>query len=317
MAQRAPLRTVVVVGLGAVARTHLAVLEDFTSIDVICGVDPDPDKHLTFRGRSLTVFRNLNELSGGMPDLFIVATPTPTHRAVHAEIARLFPGTQALVEKPAADNLPDAGAVLDTSGGLTTNIAYHMACSPEVLWAAKLVDQAADEFGEIVSAQLVFTDPYEQDFDAASATYGSSWIDSGINALSVLRRFCDSMARRSLRSVGERRWSAYEAVLECRRGSTSFDATLLTSWHVTDPGRSTRLLFSTGHELLLDHHAVSAYRLHEGEVVDLFGTDGAIPRREAHYRALYEEFFAIGRVLLTSTDSFDLHKTLLESLPSA
>jgi len=317
MARRVPPKTVAVVGLGAVARTHLAVLADFENVDIVCGVDPDPDRHLSFRGRSLAVFRDLTEISGIAPDLFIVTTPTSTHRAVHGEMARLFPGAQALVEKPAADNLLDAGAVLDTAGGLTTNVAYHMAYSPEVLWAAKTVDRVADELGEIISARLVFSDPYEQTFEAASATYGSSWIDSGINALSVLRRFSDSVTRRFLRPLGERRWSAYEAVLECRRGRTSFDATLLTSWHVTDPGRSTRLFFSSGHEFLLDHHAVSAYQLYKGEVVGLFGTDGTTPRREAHYRALYQEFFETGRVLLTSVDSFDLHRALLDSLPSA
>lgn len=64
-----------------------------------------------------------------------------------------------------------------------------MAFAPEVPWGVRTTRACAGVLGVPVSAQACFADPYDQNFESAASRLGSSWIDSGIDALSVLWRF--------------------------------------------------------------------------------------------------------------------------------
>ena len=147
---------------------------------------------------------------------------------------------------------------------------------------------------------MFFADPYYDDFERAAATLGNSWLDSGINALSVLARFATIDERESLRSIGTERQSIFEARLACHDGSAPnvgrpAQALLVTSWHAADGAKTTRLRYASGLELLMDHTAVAAYLLRDGRVESAFGADRSIPRRERHYRALYDWCLTEGR----------------------
>jgi hypothetical protein len=54
----------------------------------------------------------------------------------------------------------------------------------------------------------------------------------------------------------------------------------LTSWHVTDPAKTTRIRYRSGAELVMDHTAVAAYLVADGHITDAFGANASIPRRE-------------------------------------
>ena len=45
-----PLR-LALIGLGKIAASHLAALERIQGVEVVAGVNPDPARDLTFRGR--------------------------------------------------------------------------------------------------------------------------------------------------------------------------------------------------------------------------------------------------------------------------
>ena len=108
---------ILIVGLGAAARTHLTVLEQISGTEVSAGVDLAALSGLTFRGRAVPVYKTVKDAGDRHdPGVVIVATPTPTHAAVCAEVADTFPAAKILVEKPAADNLADASRVLTEIG---------------------------------------------------------------------------------------------------------------------------------------------------------------------------------------------------------
>jgi predicted dehydrogenase len=284
------------VGLGAVAETHVGVLEDVPFVN----------------GEDRQVYLSVREAGGSadVPDIIVIATPTPSHAAVCGEIARYFPEARLLVEKPAAVNLSEARHILAEIGGRQpVDVAYHMSFSPEVIWGQQAVQES--RAGELMSAELFFADPYYDDFEHAQATLCSSWVDSGINALSVLSRFATIAERTTLRPMGTDRQSIFEARLTCKTGSLEADALLVTSWYVADAAKTTRLRYASGVELLMDHTGVAAYLLHDGKVETFFGADRSIPRRERHYRALYQSWLAEGKRTLPTETSLQLHEILL------
>lgn len=122
--------------------------------------------------------------------------------------------------------------------------------------------------------------------DRATSSLGSSWLDSGINALSIIEWFVNVQTMVEFR-VLDSGWSTYQAVLSCVAGGRKIPATIITTWGVTDGTRETRLRYSNGVDVVLDHTAVAARILQTGKVLDLFGTDGSVPRRDTHYRNLY------------------------------
>ncbi|MDA0632133.1 Gfo/Idh/MocA family oxidoreductase [Nonomuraea sp. MCN248] len=295
--------SVLMVGLGAVARTHLAVLAGLPQVDVIAGVDPSPPEAISFRGHDLPVAATLREVTE-TPALVVIATPTATHSALCRQARELFPGATILVEKPAADGLAEAVKLLVDG----IEVAFHMAYAPEVLWGEQIV--RTHELGPVREVHAWFADPYAADLETARERFTSSWIDSGINALSVLARFCDPVDRVSLRRLDE---LTYEARIRCTSDGDPVEALIMTSWRVTDAARRTRLRFASGAELLLDHHAVAGYLVQNGRVTTNFGTDGSVPRRESHYLGLYRRLLVDRRPLLPNELSILLHNLLLRA----
>ncbi len=306
--------TIILAGLGEVAQTHLKVLERTPGADVVAGIDTAPRPGLTFRGHPVPVYKTLHDASAHHePDIVVIATPTPAHAAVCAEAAGCFPAARILVEKPAADTLPDARRVLEDIGSRqSVDVAYHMAFSPEVTWAAQIASGSAGDLGVAVAAEASFADPYSGNFEAAASRLGNSWIDSGINSLSILSRFAQPAARRSLRRIGEAPQSVFEAHVTCLAADTELDALILTSWHVTDPAKTTRIRYSSGAELVMDHTAVAGYLLKDGRIAAVHGSDRTIPRRERHYLALYKWWLTEGSRIMPATTSLRLHELLLQ-----
>lgn len=309
----APDQEVLIVGLGTVAQTHLKVLERTPAADVVAGVDTAQQPGLAFRSHPVPVYRKLRDASRHhTPDIVVIATPTPAHASVCGEAAGCFPTARILVEKPAADNLPDAHHVLtDIGSHQPVDVAYHMAFSPEVTWGMQTVQANAADLGVPTTIEAAFADPYA-DEPGARSSLGNSWLDSGINALSILTRFAEPVSRTSLRRIGEPHQSVFEAHITCRTAGGPVDARILTSWHVTDPAKTTRIRYSSGAELVMDHTAVAGYLIKHNRVAAVYGSDRAIPRRERHYLALYKWWLGEGRRILPAETSLRLHNLLLQ-----
>lgn len=242
----------------------------------------------------------------------VVATPTPTHAVVCSQVAESFPSVRILVEKPAATSLADARHVLGEIGRQQpVEVAYHMSFSPEVTWAVEVARTRADSLGAPVAIEASFSDPYKNESESARSRFCNSWLDSGINALSVANRFAEPIERTSLCQLGEDSESVFEAHLRCRKDGSVIQALFLTSWHVTDAAKTTRIRYEFGAELVMDHTAVAGYLVQNGAISAIFGSDRSIPRRERHYRALYQRWLVEGKPIITTEISLRLHDLLL------
>jgi predicted dehydrogenase len=305
---------VVIIGIGIAGAVHARVLEDIPGVSLVAGIDTS-SRDLVFRGNKTPIYPSVFDMTSESelhPDIVVVATPTPTHAEVCGEVSEYFRQASIIVEKPAADNLEDARRIVCGIGGKQpVAVAYHMAFSPVVEWGVREAAERADQLGTPVAIESWAADPYQPDLASAQERLGNSWIDSGINAVSVIERFAKPVARTSLRQIGSQSHSVYEGTFSCEANGKQLPATIMTTWHATAPSRWTKVRYSSGAELVMDHNAVAGYIRQDGQASAVFGSDGTVPRREAHYRALYRSLLENHDQIFSAETSMRLHRLLL------
>jgi predicted dehydrogenase len=305
-------RKIIVVGLGIAGQSHVRALEQLPDLRVIAGIDPDPsvDPLLVFRGDKIPVYREIMDAARRHdPHIVVVATPTSTHEVVCQTIGEHFPNTTVLLEKPASDNLPAAQRLLGKDKP-KVHVALHMAFSPEVRWALRQVRERPSLFEVPTAIQSSSTDPYQSDFTSAKSRLSNSWVDSGINALSVIDQFAKVVDRRSLRRLSPDPTPTFEGIFACQASGNGLDALVLTSWNGADRARMTRITYKSGAELVMNHNSVEGYVLRGGQVVSIFHDDSDLPRRERHYRALYQSWL-LDNEPISALNNARLHELLL------
>ncbi|KOV36827.1 hypothetical protein ADK60_05830 [Streptomyces sp. XY431] len=282
------------VGVGIIAETHLAVLAERPDVQLEFTVDPRAVAPVVFRGRPAPHYGDLvRALDEHRPDLVVLATPTETHAEL-TELTLLRSTARVLVEKPlvhdraALEALRDLDGKADVRGRVFT--AHHFAFSPEVDWAAELL-AAHPEWGPVTTVTSAFYDPYVLRGAEAFASYVSSWMDSGVNQLSMLTRFVELAGLTSAEHM-DGGASAWCTVGFRSRGETG-SARLRSSWLTGASSKESCLLLGrSGVEVWIDHTAMTGFAVREGELLASFGNDGRTGRKVAHYRPLYADLLS-------------------------
>ncbi len=277
------MTTVAIVGLGTIAKTHGAAWERLADVDLVAGVDVKDVEGWRFRGRRVPIHRRVQELAVYQPDCVVVATPTAVRSHTCGQILKSL-RTRILVEKPLASTLSDSLALLERTDDIV--ILYHAAYAPEVRWAAERVGRWLDQFGPIRSFHCLFSDPWGHDTKTAAQRYVSSWVDSGINCLSVLARLV-ILEDLDLTVVDEES-SAYEASVRFASRDRSGRGRIRTSWDVAAAEKHTTITFETSMQVVLDHQEVSGVAKDAGgATIERFDFDHSMPRLVSHYYNLY------------------------------
>lgn len=303
------------VGLGTIAETHLAVLAERPEISLDFVADPDPDKTASFHGRTPPRFDTAAEaLQAIEVDLVVVAAPTPVHAEIARDVLRLS-DARLLVEKPFVHDVAALARIpADADARDRVRVAHHFAFSPEVTWAATQIAEHPD-WGAPTRITLASHDPYVGFLDRALASYVSSWVDSGPNQLSVLARFVDITRVDPPRGHDDRTRSWHTASFRTgKTGDTTGTARMLTGWQTGSSSKRTLVeLGESGVELWLDHTAVTAFAVRDGELLGLTDSDGTTPRKIAHYRPLYESLLSDAPDEVMSVDTASAIVRLLDA----
>jgi predicted dehydrogenase len=314
-----------IVGLGKIAQFHLQALHTLdptAHVEVIGGFDVDSARRPAYGGRSLPVFRSLDELLAQEPTAVLVTTPTTNHYETCTKIlASPHRPAKLIVEKPISSSLAEAEELLRTTDGsapsanLTELIAiYHAAHAPEVRWATEQLERWRSEHGDMVAFDATFADPYRDlDRSVRDKVYVNSWFDSGINALSVALRFLPLAAVERVTCLDDTN-SVYEAEVrfEAKSDDASFTGRghIRTAWDVDEPAKASEFRFADGTSLLLDHQGMSGALSGGGRHIDSFQETDAVPRLVRHYQDVFTSIFITYDGYYSTQQSLLLHRLL-------
>lgn len=274
----APL-TVLLVGLGTIARTHAAVIDRVDRLRLVGAVDPAPG----FAVDAPTFATVEQALAAGLdPDLVVLATPTDTHVALVDLVLGACRAT-VLCEKPLAATAADIDLLEERHGppvvAERVRVAHHFAFSPEVAWARRTAERHP-EWGTPASILCVSHDPCGAIDDERSAALVSSWVDSGPNQLSVAAAFAGDWTVVSYEAATTRSVT----VLEHAGGRT----TLVTNWLAGDSSKQTEIEYdAAGVRIRVDHTSMTGVVLRDGSVVEQHACTGTDSRKVEHYLGVY------------------------------
>lgn len=269
---------VLLVGLGRIALTHIAVLDRLTETTVVAGVDPAPSYDVPF-----PVHRTLEDGLGAEPDLVVLATPTESHVAVAAEV---LARTDALVlsEKPLAQT-SKAVAELEARHSPAAvdrrlKVAHHFAFSPEVEWAVRLVAEHPG-WGPPTRVAAMSTDAYGTLTDSQRASLVSSFVDTAPNQLSVASAFTTGWQVELHADLGDRSVTTV---------SHDGGRTVLSSnWLAGESSKHLAMEFLGGDVRVTIEHSSMTVLVTEGDRVtahSAYADD--VERKQAHYLGLYD-----------------------------
>jgi len=106
-----PPTRIAVIGAGLIGRKHLAILKDDPAFEVTGIADPSPQAEPYARENGFALFSDTEALlDKAKPDGVVIANPNVLHR--ETALACIARKTPAIVEKPVADTLSDALAIV-------------------------------------------------------------------------------------------------------------------------------------------------------------------------------------------------------------
>ncbi len=282
-----PLR-IAIVGLGRIAAAHVAALERTGGADVVAGVDPGPAARLAFRGRDLPVARD----AAGLPtvDAAVVTVPTDAHLAVLRDLAAAGV-PEVLMEKPLVATREELGLLDDARAGVPVWPLLHFALADEVRWAAERIGAWTAAHGPVAEVLQLFQDPYLPHLGERLRSLSSSWLDSGVNALSVAARLAPLGPVRAARPLGAPAGTGAAVELGLEGGGT---AAVVTSWHARRTSKGTHLRLADGARVLIDHTAGSGLLLAPagGPAEAFLPVDDGLDSMTSHYVAVYADWMA-------------------------
>ena len=239
-------RELVLVGLGRAAALTLGGIEPRADVRLVAAVDPLGRRATTPVPSGVDVGHDLADLPAF--DIAVVATPTATHPDVCRALFDRCRGDElVLCEKPLADDPDVAEGVLDAAAavGIRFRVFFHFGFAAEVMWARDALAGRAP----VASVACEFVDPYADDLEARTAALVSSWLDSGINALSVLGRLVEL---RDAEPLAGNTAVDTQVRVTFDSGGVAGEGTIRTAWD-TYARKATTVRLVDGTEVVVDH----------------------------------------------------------------
>ena len=277
-------KNVVIIGLGKIARYHIAAL-GATPQYVVCGVC-DIDPHAVARAECPDVpfYTNYEQLLDTLhPEIAVIATPPAIHYAI--ALACVERGVHPFVEKPLATTYEEVQRFFDAPLRGHYTPMYHTIYGEELIWL-----ESHCPLGRIDKVRMELSDPYADAsgrIDAAYIGLGGCWLDGAPNALAPLLRL---LPEYSLTEIAVSHWrdpqsgQPYASLLSGRAGKTKVE--IEVRW---DKGMNRKVTFleSDGHHYVLDHSGQAVWR--DGEELFAYKDENRLTRQYSNLYRLYPE----------------------------
>jgi hypothetical protein len=300
---------IAVVGTGRIANVYrgaaeqIALTPDEPQIELIGGYDKAGNQV-----DGIEPVASLQALVDLEPEAFIISTGTTAHLDAYRELATLAPDARVWFEKPVVYTPAQLADATDVFADPLRRTMYHAADAPEVTWAASRWPDWLAEHGAVTSVRAFFSDPYST-MDTSS--YVNSWLDSGVNAMSVLQRLVGLTGRAELTDHGDE-IGAWTGAIEMDGVDGGGDARITTQWKVAMAAKHSEFVFGDDTRLNLDHQAVAGRISDHRGPFELFGSHATVPRMVQHYVNVFRRLLA-DRQLFTPEQEVQIHQALTTS----
>jgi len=292
------------VGLGHIAEYQLKALQQLPRFFKIVGVcDANPQKQAQIQNNT-PFFTNVIDLLKSVDmDVVLVSTSVDSH----FEVAKIIleSGRNILIEKPATSNLNELKVLVEISQqkNLFFNVAFHAAFANDLLWFLKFINQSPEKLGPITGFHCAFYDPYIKNGILLPEAHflKGSWLDSGINALSVIGQLVNidslkieeviltKLPQYNCEIQGTVRFIfSPENSLKIGRGSIN------TNWATRFNYKATHLYFGySGNEFILHHSRQQVLlRNKKGKTIIIADCSENRSRLVNHYMGLFRDFYS-------------------------
>ncbi|SNZ07048.1 D-galactose 1-dehydrogenase [Persephonella hydrogeniphila] len=309
-----------IVGMGRVFDYYIKAVEHVKDIKIVCVSDIE-EKRRSKTPLGARFYKNFHKMIlEEKPDAVFVLVPNLLHYEVSKII--LEEGIDILLEKPATLDIQELKNLISLSyrKSLVFVISFHYRFAKEVQWFYERYKEGMEkELGRIKYFHCGFYDPYIENNrikDFVKSLNGS-WIDSGINALSVIDMFIDRI------SLMESRLTYVESVN--KYGDIQSTVTLYspfsygfidTNWTLGINCKKTSFLFENEEkEIVLNHSKQQVILKEKGndQIIADFSKTG--DRLVNHYIGVLRDFVNHFKNRTDNTEkALYLHSLLFEAI---
>ncbi len=197
-----------VIGVGAMGRNHCRVYNELNNVELagVCDLDKRLSKNTgrDFKAKSYTDFNKM--LSDSKPDLVSVAVPTQNHREV--ALACIEAGAAVLVEKPVADSVENAGAIIKAASDAEVKlmVGHIERFNPAVQELKRRVQER--ELGRIFTVHATRVGPFPHRIRDVGVV-----IDLAVHDIDVMRYITESEVKRVYAETEKRIHTSCEDML--------------------------------------------------------------------------------------------------------
>lgn len=288
----APDIRIALVGLGHVADHQIAAIEMTDGLRLVAACDKDPSsaRKLSY---GMPFFSCINDLlSDGQFEIVMISTPNREHYRLGEQV--IESGKALILEKPAVESRRQLDRIVRKSkhADVFVYVSLHAAFGVEVIWFQRQLANGSLSFGDLRFVRACFFDPYISDnaLTNGAESLGGSWMDSGMNALSVLGKFVDPanllIVKSHMRAPEGLNCSETEGMVSLESGQVR--GLIHTSWLTGINHKSTQLIFDQD-EVLLDHSRQKASRGKGENQKTIFAYDGTLHRLTNHYVGVFSD----------------------------
>lgn len=300
-----PPITIGIIGIGHIAEHQINALKSLAQYKISAVCDLKEDRK-DFFDLSVPFYSDYKEMMMNENlDTVLISTPNTTHYEI-CKFA-LNKNVTPLVEKPATHQRHLLSELIQLSKDKQAllSVAYHARFANDVLWFKENLPDFEEEWGPITGFQCQFYDPYIQNGKLVqhAENLQGSWIDSGINALSVI----DSFIPINHLQMKEARLSHIDG-FNCSEIQGTVDYTfpikgkgnigrgqIDTNWTLGLNNKQTTLYFDHSNQtVILQHSKEQILQMQDPNKHDVlkdFSNDR--PRLENHYINLFKDYYDV------------------------
>jgi D-galactose 1-dehydrogenase len=293
---------IALIGLGAVSEHHIRAIGEVAGATLVAGCDQNPNVRGVLPRETAFFDHYIDLLKESLADIYVVATSPATHY----EIARdtLCFGHDLLLEKPATATLAELERLkllYEQAGHKAfAHVALHAAYGLETRWWRYYAQSF--RLGDLTAFQASRWDPHIKDGRCRAGTERKigPWLDSAVNALSIISAFlpedrlCIVRSRMTGRNlVAGNSEVAGSATVECTYGGKRIFGTIDVDWTLGEDRKFTTLYYGNADaSVLLDDSNERIVIEKAGQTLKEIPLANSLPRLTNHYIGVYENLVA-------------------------